>query len=185
MSRIRIEPLLRSIRPSRCQICRCLLTLSRLPPAKWASSRWENEDRLTSPELRAGWHPRRVAAGLLQFATSRCRNSTSSTCSVVWRNLWQSTLSRMRQISARFSKIGIKSLRCSTNNSQAVIATASVDRAPPSSNAISPKQSPGFIKLKMASFPSEETELILRVPRNTAIMLDPGEPFEKISLPAE
>src|SRR5215469_14849462 len=39
--RTTIVPLQRSIQPALCQACRCLLTLSRLPPAMFPSSRCE------------------------------------------------------------------------------------------------------------------------------------------------
>ena len=80
-------------------------------------------------------------------------------------------------MSARFSKIGMKSRRFKTKSSQSVIATASAERSSPSTNAISPKMSPGCIILRTISFPSAETEVILAAPRNTAIILCPGEPL--------
>ena len=68
-------------------------------------------------------------------------------------------------------------------DSQSVLAMASVERACPSSIAISPKVSPAPIRLSSAARPSDDDELIRTVPRATANMLAPGSPLETTLAP--
>ena len=58
-----------------------------------------------------------------------------------------------------------------------------VGRPLASSTAISPKISPGPIRLKIALRPSGEETLIFTVPLITAIRLLPGSPLETIVVP--
>ena len=81
------------------------------------------------------------------------------------------------QRSARVSRRCKKSLRFNTKSSQSVIAVASALRSSPSRTAISPKISPALIMPNTISLPSSESELILMLPRSTAIKLWPGDPL--------
>jgi len=71
----------------------------------------------------------------------------------------------------------MKSRRCKTKISQSVIATASADRSPPSSEAISPKDFPGVHVVEDDFFSVAGNRGHFGGPRNTAIMLCPGVPF--------
>ena len=78
---------------------------------------------------------------------------------------------------------GMKSRRSMMKSSQLVFAVASAERDWPSSNATSPKISPGPIRFRIALRPSGEETLILTVPLMTANRLVPGSPFEAIVAP--
>ena len=92
---------------------------------------------------------------------------------------WHRIFSRIMQISACFSSIGMKSRRFNTRSSQSSMAVAIAVRSSPSSIAISPKISPGMDMLKTISLPSGESELMLTVPRKHRHHALPGRPFGK------
>ena len=78
---------------------------------------------------------------------------------------------------------GTNSRRSMVNISQLVFAVASALLTCPESSAMSPKISPGPIRLRMALRPSGEEMLIFTVPLITANRLVGGSPLAKIGVP--
>jgi hypothetical protein len=77
----------------------------------------------------------------------------------------------------------MKSRRSITMSSQSVITVASAVRGRPSSSAISPKISPGWMILSTMSRPSAEGTLIFTEPERTPIKPLPRSPLEKMFSP--
>src|SRR6266542_523537 len=113
----------------------------------------------------------------------KSRNSTSSTCSDVWRRRAHSTSMSLSAISGWLRTRSRKSRRSITMSSQSAMAVASAVRGRPSSSAISPKISPSPTRLKTASLPSADGTLIFTVPAQTAYRLLPGSPLAKMVSP--
>src|SRR5205085_6392461 len=78
---------------------------------------------------------------------------------------------------------GTNSRRSMVNISQLVFAVASALLTWPERRAISPKISPGPIRLRIALRPSGDEMLIFTVPLITANRLVGGSPFENIAVP--
>ncbi len=153
-------------------------------PTILPSSRWVSLMR--APE-RAPAKPAAMSAmrsSALASRTGNCRKAISAICRSLWRSRAHNRSTRRGQPLGCASRNDSTSRRSSTASVQSVMTVASAVRSLPSSTAISPNTSPGWMIASTISLPSGEGTLMRMVPSITAIMLSPVEPIRNMVSPA-
>ena len=124
----------------------------------------------------------RYFSSSISVLATRCASSCRNRSSVVVRTTWTRFASTVESRVGARGMAARKAVRRSTNNWQGATASAVASRAPPSSRASSPNESPELARRSSISLPSSSARHSRTVP--TRIRVSPSSPCRKTISPA-